>query len=63
VVGNNCHILWKIQISIVINKLQMSEDNFVCTAGCKKKTVTVIIKLTYFYNSYIPSVKPSYERL
>jgi transcriptional regulator of met regulon len=29
VVGNKCHIVWKIQISIVINKLKMSEDNFV----------------------------------
>jgi hypothetical protein len=27
-VGNKCHIVWKIQISIVINKLKMSEDNF-----------------------------------
>jgi hypothetical protein len=26
VVGNKCHIVWKIQVSIVINKLKMSED-------------------------------------
>jgi hypothetical protein len=31
VVGNKCHIVRKIQISIVINKLEMSEDNFECT--------------------------------
>jgi hypothetical protein len=31
-VGNKCHIVWKIQISIVINKLKMSADNFVCPA-------------------------------
>jgi hypothetical protein len=30
-VGNKCHIVWKIQISIVINKLKMSEDNFLRT--------------------------------
>jgi hypothetical protein len=32
VIGNKCHIVWKNKISIVINKLKINEDNFVCTS-------------------------------
>jgi hypothetical protein len=54
VVDNKCHIVWKIQISIVINKLKMNEDNFVNMYPAKKYEIR--ISLTAQDTSNVQSV-------